>query len=128
MVLDSSIIVAIVLQEPNYEKFVDKITFSPIVAIGAPTLVEATIVLSARIGSDARAIVSEFLREAQIEVIPFAAEHYQCALDAFLRYGKGRHKAALNFGDCLSYAVSFVANLPLLYTGDDFSKTDVIRA
>ena len=65
------------------------------------------------------------MREAEVEIVPFEPEHYQAAADAFERYGKGRHKAALNFGDCLTYAVAHVAGMPLLFTGQDFSQTDL---
>jgi ribonuclease VapC len=95
------------------------------VGIGAPTAVEASIVLSARWRFDATRQLLEFLREAEAEVIPFGVEHFEAAADAFLRYGKGRHPAALNFGDCLTYAVASVADLPLLFTGDDFGKTGI---
>ncbi len=61
----------------------------------------------------------------EVEVIPFTAEHYEVAVDAFERFGKGRHPAALNFGDCLTYAVARLSGLPLLYTGDDFARTDL---
>lgn len=72
-----------------------------LLAAGAPTVVETAIVLSARWGRDARPELDAFLREADVEVIPFTADHYRAGVDAFLRYSKGRHPAALNFGDCL---------------------------
>jgi ribonuclease VapC len=79
--------------------------------------------LSGRLGKDARPMLNEFLREAEIEVIPFTGDHFHAALDAFLRYGKGRHPAGLNLGDCLAYAAATLAGLPLLYTGNDFTGT-----
>jgi ribonuclease VapC len=96
--------------------------------VGAPTLVEAAIVLSSRLGKDARPMLNEFLREAEIEVIPFTGDHFRAALDSFLRYGKGRHPAGLNFGACLAYAAATLAGLPLLYAGSDFSATDITPA
>ena len=128
MVLDSSAILAVLLAEPGHNRLLQRISEAPMVAVGAPTVVESAIVLSARIGRDARAELNEFLQEAEAEVIPFAAEHYNAAVDAFHRYGKGRHPAALNFGDCLAYAVASLAGLPLLFVGNDFSKTDIARA
>jgi len=125
VILDSSAIVAILLREPACERLLAQLEQRPLLAVGAPTLFEAALVLSARIRSDARPLMAAFLRDAAIEVIPFTHEHYEVALDAFLRYGKGRHPAALNLGDCLSYAVARLSGLPLLYTGDDFSKTDL---
>ena len=68
------------------------------------------------------------LRSIGAEIVPFQEEHYEAAVSAFLRYGKGRHPARLNFGDCMSYALAVITGLPLLYTGDDFSKTDIQSA
>ena len=128
MILDSSAIVAVILAEPGYDEIRELIGAAEILGVGAPTVVESGIVLSARIGRDARPELNEFLRVADAEVIPFGLEHFHAALDAFLRFGKGRHSASLNFGDCLSYAIASVAGLPLLYTGKDFSKTDIPSA
>ena len=125
MILDSSAIVAILLREPDCERLLAKIDGSQLVAIGAPTLFEAAMVLSARLRRDARPRLIEFLRRAEVEIIPFTRAHYEVASDAFFRYGKGRHPAALNFGDCLAYAVARLSGLPLLNVGDDFSKTDL---
>jgi ribonuclease VapC len=85
-------------------------------------------VLSARTGRDARGEIARSLRRLQILVIPFTEEHFEVAADAFHRYGKGRHPAALNFGDCMSYAVAAVGGFPLLYTGNDFAQTDIQAA
>ena len=68
------------------------------------------------------------LRRMGVSVVSFTEDHFHQALDAFIRFGKGRHPAALNFGDCMSYAVARVAGMPLLYTGKDFSKTDITPA
>lgn len=125
MVLDASAIVAILLSESHGERLLRQVAAAPITAVGTPTLVEAAMVLSSRLQRDARPFIEGFLRRAEVEVIPFTHEHFEVALDAFLRYGKGRHAAALNFGDCLTYAVARLSGLPLLYTGDDFSQTDV---
>ena len=70
-------------------------------------------------------MLSRFVTEASIVVVPFGDAHYSTAVDAWLRFGKGRHPASLNFGDCLSYAMAKVAERPLLCTGDDFVKTDL---
>lgn len=128
MILDTSAIVRAVLREPGYEQIFQRMGASPVLAVGAPTLVEAAMVLSSKVGRDSRAQLSRFLREADVQIIPFTAEHYEVAVDAFQRYGKGRHPAALNFGDCLTYAVARLSGLPLLYTGDDFSRTDLSAA
>jgi ribonuclease VapC len=132
MVLDSSAIVAIHLKEPGYERIVDilggAVNRSEAVAIGTPTLLETTMVLSARIGKDTRPLVSAFVQRIGAEVIAFQQEHLDAAASAFLRFGRGRHRAALNFGDCMAYAVASVSGMPLLFTGDDFSRTDITAA
>jgi ribonuclease VapC len=126
VILDTSAILAILLREQGWRALSDKIASAEIVGVGAPTLAEAAIVLSSRVGRDATPLIARFLREAEAELIPFSCEHYEVARDAFLRFGKGRHPAALNFGDCLTYAVARLAGLPLLFTGRDFSKTDIL--
>jgi ribonuclease VapC len=88
-------------------------------------LLETAMVLSSRLGKDPRPVLNGLLRKMEVEVIPFTAEHYEVAMDAFERFGKGRHPAALNFGDCLTYAVARLSGLPLLYTGNDFARTDL---
>jgi ribonuclease VapC len=125
VILDSSAVVAIVFREPAHERLLAAIAAAPSLGIGAPTLVEATMVLSARLGTDARGLVSRFMLEADVAVVPFTDAHFGTALDAWLRYGRGRHPAALNFGDCLAYATARVAGEPLLYTGEDFRRTDM---
>ena len=125
MIVDSSAIVAVVLREPGFETVMRKLSAADSLAVGAPTLAEAGIVLSARLGTDARALLHGLLLEWEAETIPFGAEHWREAVSAFARFGKGRHKAQLNFGDCMSYAVARLADQPLLCTGTDFSKTDV---
>ena len=125
MILDSSAIVAIALNEPERPRFIDEINAAPSVAVAAPTLVEAGIVLSARTGIDATELLEAILGEADIAVVEFGAAHWEVAIGAWRRFGKGRHMAGLNFGDCVSYATARVANRPLLAKGDDFIHTDI---
>jgi ribonuclease VapC len=125
MVLDSSALVAIHLREPGHERLIDKIDAAEVVVVGVPTLLETAMVLTARLGQDARPILFAFLRRLEAEVIPFNEEHLDAAATAFIRFGRGRHPAALNFGDCMSYAVASVAGMPLLSTGEDFRRTDI---
>ena len=127
MILDSSAILAVLLREPGCEGLLRHVTEAPMVAAGAPAVVETALVLSSRIRRNSRVLLNEFLREAEVEIIPFTRDHYDVAIDAFERYGKGRHAAALNFGDCMTYAVARIAGMPLLFTGNDFSKTDILR-
>jgi len=128
VILDASAILAVLLREPGCEGLLRHIAESPVVAAGAPTLLEAALVLSSRMRRNAGVLLNEFLREADVEIISFTRDHYEVAVDAFERYGKGRHSAALNFGDCMTYAVARISGMPLLFTGRDFSKTDILRA
>ena len=125
MVLDSSAILAVIFAEQGHQSVLRRMGEARFLAVGAPTLVETALVLSSRLRQDATALLNEFVREAEVEIVPFEREHYQAAVDSFERYGKGRHRAALNFGDCLTYAVAHVAGMPLLFTGQDFSQTDL---
>jgi ribonuclease VapC len=125
MILDSSALVGVLLSEPGHEEMLARIAQAEWLGVGAPTLLEAAMVLSARLGRDARPQLQRFLREAEVEIVPFGEEHWEAAMDAFLRYGKGRHPARLNFGDCLAYAMASVAGDALLFSGDDFSRTDL---
>jgi ribonuclease VapC len=93
--------------------------------VGGATLVETGIVLAARLGIPGKTLLVRFVQEAGLQVVPVTAEHWPVAVDAYLRYGEGRHPAALNFGDCLTYAVCRVSDQPLLCVGDDFPKTDL---
>jgi ribonuclease VapC len=125
MILDSSAVVAIFFQEPDYEQLLIKLRSAELAEIGAPTLVECSIVISARMNLDARSLVARFLHEAHVSVIPFIEAHYGVAMAAWFTYGKGRHPAALNLGDCLAYAVAKYAQRPLLCVGNDFAQTDL---
>jgi ribonuclease VapC len=125
MILDASAILAIVFREPGFEEVLRRMTEVPLVAAGAPTLAETGIVLHARLGDTSRGLLERILDELEIREIPFGEVHWREAVDAFRRYGKGRHPAALNFGDCMTYATTQLAGEPLLFTGEDFRETDV---
>ena len=125
MILDSSAIVALFLKEPGHEVLRGKVGAATFIGIGAPTLVETSWVLSARLNRDMRGSLARFMEETGAIVIPFTESHYGMAVSAWLRYGKGRHPAALNFGDCLAYATAKAADMPLLFVGDDFPQTDL---
>src|SRR5271166_2422049 len=110
MVLDSDAIVAIHAREPGYGDLISKIDGAAgVVSIGAPTALETAIVLTARTGRDAGSWVRGFLRSIDAEVVPFSPEHFEAAVRAFIRFGKGRHPAALNYGDCMAYATARIA-------------------
>ena len=127
MCLDSSALVALFLQEPGWEALQIHIDNADAIAINAANLLEAHMVLTNRTGQDALPLLEAFLLETGVEVIPFTEFHWRLAAQAFLRYGKGRHRAALNFGDCIAYATAKQTQMPLLYKGDDFDQTDVTR-
>jgi ribonuclease VapC len=128
MVVDSSALVSILLEEPEHQRLFDKAANAELSIVGAPVALETVMVLSGRSDKDPRSLLASLLRTMAAEIVPFTEEHYDAAVSAFLRYGKGRHPAALNFGDCMSYAFARVSGLPLLYTGGDFSKTDITAA
>jgi len=125
VILDASAIVSILIGEPDSARLLQHMAEAPVLAAAAPTLLESTMVLSRHFKGDARAVMNEFVREFQIEVIPFSRDHYDVAADAFYRLGKGRHAASLNFGDCMSYAAARLSGQPLLFTGSDFARTDI---
>ena len=114
MILDTSAIVTLFLKEPGYEAVGEKIAQAQVIGIGAPTLVETAIVLSARLSRDMRGSLARFIEENQIITIPFTDGHYGIAVSAWLKFGKGRHPAALNFGDCMAYATAKSAEMALL--------------
>lgn len=125
MIVDTSAVVAIAFREPAYEALIDKLAGCDAAGIATPTLVETGIVISARLRRDARPQIYRLLQEAAVSEIPFGADHWREAVGAYLRYGKGRHPAALNLGDCMSYATAKLAAAPLLCVGDDFPQTDL---
>ena len=128
MILDTSAIIAIIFQENGFNILLQKIVDAQVVGVSAATLVEAGIVISAKLNQPSTGILARFVQEVNAQIIPFSGDHYAVALDAFMKFGKGRHRAALNFGDCLTYATAKLANHPLLFVGEDFSKTDLAIA
>jgi ribonuclease VapC len=128
MILDTSAIVAVFLKEPGFEGLLDRLAGAPVLGIGTPTIAETGIVLGARLRSDARGLLARFFQKFEVQVVSFDEPHWQEAVLAWQRFGKGRHPAALNFGDCLSYATARLAGRPLLFVGDDFARTDIEAA
>jgi ribonuclease VapC len=109
MTLDSSALVAILFGEFDHLELVDRILEADVVRIGAPTVTETAMVLTGRSRKPGRPAVARLLRKLDVTTVPFTAEHHDLAARAFERFGRGRHKAALNFGDCMSYAVARLA-------------------
>jgi len=127
MTLDTSAIVAIFQDEIERDEFVALIAEAPRRLISAVSVLETSMVLEWRRGEDGGADLDQFLRKSAIEIVPFDEEQLVVARRAFRRFGKGRHRAGLNFGDCAAYALAQWSGEPLLFTGADFAATDVER-
>jgi ribonuclease VapC len=125
MIVDTSALVAILLRQEGWETLVSRLEAANEAAVATPTLAETGIVLSSRMGKDARPTLLRFLQESEVTMIDFGEHHWRAAVEAYRRFGKGNHPARLNFGDCMSYAVASLAGQALLYTGKDFGKTDL---
>jgi ribonuclease VapC len=125
VILDSSALVTIILRERGSDRVLDAMEAADACRVGAPTLVQTTMVLTGRLGDEGRTMLLALLQEVNIDVLSFGDAHWRIAQSAFVRYGKGRHPAALNFGDCLTYATAYVAGEPLLCVGNDFAQTDL---
>ena len=125
MIVDSSAVVAVVCREPGFESPLNRLVSSTSTGIGTPTLAETGIVLSARLRRDPRGLLVRLLDEFEIVEVPFGEPHWREAIRAYWRYGRGRHRANLNYGDFLSYAVAHLAQEPLLFIGEGFASTDV---
>lgn len=128
MTLDTSAIVAILLNEPEADRLFAAINGALFRRLSAASLVEAGIVIQARLGDPGERELDLLLRRTDVEIVSVTLEHTGLARAAFRRYGKGRHPAGLNYGDCFSYALSKAFQEPLLFKGEDFSQTDVLIA
>lgn len=125
MIVDSSALVAVLLREPEHKRLIDALAGAARIAVGGPTLAETGMVLVSRLGIPGKSLLARLVQETGADVVPVGEQHWTVAVDAFGRFGTGRHPAALNFGDCLTYAVARVAAEPLLCIGDDFPRTDL---
>ncbi|MGA3201211.1 MAG: type II toxin-antitoxin system VapC family toxin [Bryobacteraceae bacterium] len=125
MVVDSSALVAIVFNEPEAEQFRIAVSEATICFISAASVLEASMVVEGRRGDQAGRALDAALHDGDIEVVPVTLEQIDVARSAFRQFGRGRHKAGLNFGDCFSYALAKVSGEPLLHKGNDFSQTDL---
>ncbi|MGN6585688.1 MAG: type II toxin-antitoxin system VapC family toxin [Rhizobiaceae bacterium] len=128
MVIDTSAVVAILRSEPETAKLEKALVADPIRLIPATCVLEARMVLISRRGEHALAEIDLWLGKIEANVIPVDADLVDLATQAWLTYGKGRHPAALDFADCLSYALAKRADEPLLFIGKDFSQTDIEAA
>jgi ribonuclease VapC len=125
MVIDSSAVIAILIREQEAESFEAAILGDSLRYISAGSLLETSIVLESRLGEKASSMLNLFLLRIGIEIVPVSVVQVEIARLAFRHYGRGRHKAGLNFGDCFSYALSKVSGEPLLFKGSDFGHTDL---
>ena len=125
MILDSSAVASIFLRKPGCDRLIDALAAAPRAGVGAPTLAEASLELAVATGRDVHPLLARFLQEFDLAIVPFSDQPYRAAVDAVRRFGKGRHAAALDFGDCLAYAVARLAHQPLLAADPSFKKTDL---
>jgi ribonuclease VapC len=128
IVVDTSALIAILDREPDAALYAEAIAEADAPLISAATLLELHIVMLNRRGSGAAPIVDRLIQDAGFQIENFTAQHIELAREAYARYGKGRNIAGLNYGDCFSYALAKATGLPLLFKGEDFSKTDLPTA
>jgi len=128
VVIDTSAIVAILFDEADQRLYGAAIDQSPVRVISAVTRVELSFIIEGRKGHAGRARLDRFFTLTGTEIIPVTATHAEIAIDAFRRFGKGRHRAALNIGDCFACALAVASGRPLLFKGGGFGQTDVWSA
>ena len=125
MVVDTSALVAILLREPEAGQFERALADAPIRLLSAVSRVELSLVVEGRKGAAGRADVDLLLRDGRFDIVGVTPQHAEIAVEAFRRFGKGRHRAALNIGDCFAYALAAAIGHSLLFKGDDFTHTDI---
>jgi ribonuclease VapC len=128
IVVDSSALIAIYLDEPEKASFALMIVSADGPCIGAPIFLEASMIAETRNGEAGCRELDRIAANLGLRIVSFDATHIQAAREAFRRYGKGRHRAGLNFGDCCAYALAKALEVPLLFKGNDFALTDLKRA
>ncbi len=128
MVIDSSALAAILFGEPERRPFIEAIEAAGTRLLSVANWVEISIMIEARYGAEGARDLDRFIESAGIEIVPVDAEQGRLASDAWVRFGKGRHRAALNFGDCFAYALASATGHALLFKGEDFVHTDLAVA
>jgi ribonuclease VapC len=128
MVVDTSALLAILEDEPERRNFNGAIEVADSRRMSAVTFVESSMVIESRFGAEGVRDLDRLIERAEVEIVPVDVEQARTAREAFARFGKGRHAAGLNFGDCFSYALARVLGEPLLFKGEDFGRTDVAPA
>jgi ribonuclease VapC len=127
LILDTSAILAHLLDEPGAEELENAIASDPVRLMSAANVLEAALVIESRHGEAGGRELDIFLHKVGVEIVSVSPDQIDVARGAYRRYGRGRHAAQLNFGDCFAYALSKTAAEPLLFVGDDFARTDVER-
>ena len=128
IVIDSSALVAIMRDEAERSSFIDSIIDHGAPCMSAASYVEVSMVMELRFGDRIGREVDSLVEDVGISIVPFDPSQLKAAREAFRRFGKGRHRAALNLGDCFSYALAKTFDAPLLFKGNDFALTDLKRA
>ncbi|HJU18305.1 MAG TPA: type II toxin-antitoxin system VapC family toxin [Stellaceae bacterium] len=125
MVIDTSALIAILFEEPDAERFAYALSEASVRLISAVTRVELSFVVEGRKGETGRADLELLLRDGGFDIVAVTPQQAEIAIEAFRRFGRGRHRAGLNIGDCFSYALAVASDHALLFKGDDFSHTDI---
>ena len=125
MIIDYSVVVAILLREGDGDHFAVKIADAWPRRMSVASLLESTMVVEGRVGSSGSSDLDALLETYEIEMVPVTLEQAEAARQAWRRFGKGNHPARLNFGDCFSYALALTTGEPLLFKGNDFAQTDI---
>ena len=128
MIIDTSVLVAILDQEPEADRIVRTLASASERTLSAANLVEAGIVMQARRGDDGARDLDLLVAKLRVDIVAVTASQADIARKAFRRYGRARHPANLNFGDCFAYALAKDKSVPLLFKGNDFGQTDVMVA
>lgn len=128
MILDTSPLIAILAKEPDFERYVDAISRASRCRMSAGNFLELSIVIEGQFGADALRQCDALIRRIDAVIEPVTLDQAHAARQAFHDFGKGRHPAGLNFGDCFAYGLAKITGEPLLFKGDDFRKTDVVSA
>jgi ribonuclease VapC len=118
MIVDTSAFLAVVFREPGFERILEQMEEASVLAAGTPTLAETGMILHDRLGGRALGLLERIVDELEIQELPFTESHWREAVDAYRRYGKGRHPAALDVGDCMTYAVGRTAGEAILFMND----------
>ena len=128
MVVDSSAVLAVLFKEPEHDVFAAALAAASTRLMSSFNVLEAAVVVFSRKGPPGAREFDLFLHRGEVEVVPFTSDHLRLAREAYERYGKGRHPAGLNLGDCCAYALARHTGEPLLFKGPDFRRTDIVPA